>query len=304
MNTEIKNILIPIDLSDTSLNALNTAIQMAKRHDAVLHLLYVQDLMHYYPEMGQLVTIAPMIEDVWEKDRVLLDKIVMAIRSSHQVNCRLHIETGHRAILIAEVSNYLNADITVMGTDPELAKDSYLIDSLPYKVLQNSTGHLLTVPAAKAVDQFSDIIFPVLGGEDAVNKLRLSRSIIKKNHADVSVIGMVKKQDLGLLNPIRELAARIKWRLQAIAGSVSRSSVYSLNVVKELIGIAREKNAGLLVIEAKTRRDLKEFFFGSFTQRMIRNTEVAVLFVKDQPIKAKVESPLKLVHSSKLQLNY
>lgn len=252
--------MIPIDLSETFLNGLNTAIQMAKRHEAVLHLLYGQDWIVSYPEMGQLVTIALKREKVWGKYCALLDKSVPGICHSHQVNCLLHVEAEQRAAVISEQFKHLHADITVMGTDSELSGRYYLIDSLPYKVLDNGEGHLLTVSAAKAVDQFSKIIFPVLVGENAVNKLRLSDSIIEKNNADVSVIGLVKKQDLGLLSSIRELAERIKWRLRAIAGSVSRSSVYSLNVVRELIGIASTENAQLLVMEANTRRNIKNFF--------------------------------------------
>lgn len=303
MITRIKNILIPFDLSDTSLNALNTAIQMAKRHKAVLHILYVQDMMDYYPEMGQLAAIAPIMDEVWEKDRILLDRIVMTIRHSHQVNCLLHIEAGRRATVIAEHSVHLNVDITVMGTEPVLSEQPYLIDSLPYKVLQNSAGHLLTVPADKAVDKFKKIIFPVLRGEDAVDKLTVSSSIIKKNNAEVLVIGMVERQNLNLLSSIRELAERITWRLKMIAGSVNRSSVYSLNVGKELISTASQENAQLLLIEANIRRNLREFFLGSFTQRMVRNTEVAVLFVKNLRVEAATKSSLKVAHANRLQLN-
>jgi len=44
MNTHpIKNILVPVDFGENALNALETAIAIAKLHGATLHLLHVVD---------------------------------------------------------------------------------------------------------------------------------------------------------------------------------------------------------------------------------------------------------------------
>jgi nucleotide-binding universal stress UspA family protein len=74
MKNTIKNILAPVDLKASSLNSLNTAIQMAVRHEATLHLLYVEDIIKYYPQMGQLASIQPVMEDIFQKDKYLLEK--------------------------------------------------------------------------------------------------------------------------------------------------------------------------------------------------------------------------------------
>src|SRR5215216_2906102 len=41
MNYSIKKILVPVDLSETSFNALDTAVMLAKKHNAQLRLLNI-----------------------------------------------------------------------------------------------------------------------------------------------------------------------------------------------------------------------------------------------------------------------
>src|SRR5689334_12595107 len=44
-NYSIKNILVPVDLSETSLNAVEKAVALAKKHDALLHLFHVDETL-------------------------------------------------------------------------------------------------------------------------------------------------------------------------------------------------------------------------------------------------------------------
>ncbi|MBD1386734.1 universal stress protein [Mucilaginibacter rigui] len=281
MKNQIKNILIPVDLTETSLNALNTGIQMAKRHLAQLHLLYVQDFMDHYPKMGQMVTLEPIMDEVYLKDKVLLEKIVQTVFCTHQVNCSLQITSGNRPIIISDKARELNIDLIIIGTDPNIDKKSYLNDSLPYKVLQHVDCHVLTVPASKEVNRFERIIFPVTSQENPVEKLKLSQSFIAGNNARVSIIGLVKTQDLTFLSTIRNVSDQIKRRVSRFAESVTRKSVYTLNPAKDLKKICEDEDAQLIIVQGNTNRNLKQFFFGNFTQRMIRNAEVAVLFINN-----------------------
>ncbi|MFD0764628.1 universal stress protein [Mucilaginibacter lutimaris] len=303
MITLIKRILIPIDLSDTSLNALNTAIQMAKRHNAQLHLLYTQDIMDYYPKMGQMAALEPMLEEVLEKDKLLLEKVVQSIFYTHQINCFLHVETGYRSKVISEKSAELNIDVIVLGTDPDIAERSYLNDSLAYKILQNTSSHVLTVPAGTEINDFKRVVFPVLSQENPIAKLKMSRSLIEKNNAALSIVGIIKQQDLNFLSSVRDISESVKRRAKSFSGSVIRKSVYSIRSATDIIGISKDEKAQLVVIEGNTKRNFKEFFLGNFTQRMIRNAEVAVLFVRNIPERGFVNVPVQAANRLTLKLN-
>ncbi|WP_454802798.1 universal stress protein [Mucilaginibacter phyllosphaerae] len=300
MKNKVERILVPVDLSETSLNAFNTAIQIAKRHHAQLYLLYIQDIMDYYPKMGQMATLEPVLDEPFLKDELLLEKIVKAVFYTHQVNCFLQVEAGNRPIVICEKEAELDIDLIVIGTDPDIAKQSYLNDSLAYKVLKHANCHVLTVPAGTEVNRFEQIIFPVSSQGNPVEKLKQSQNFIAKNNAQVSVIGLIKKQDLSFLGTIRDLSELIKGRLKQFTGPVTRKSVYTLNPAEELKEICKDENADLIIMEGNTKRNLRQFFFGNLTQRMIRNAEVAVLFINNLSGKEKGNNPLTQTHVIKL----
>jgi nucleotide-binding universal stress UspA family protein len=110
-------------------------------------------------------------------------------------------------------------------------------------------------------------------------KFALTRQIAEKNNADVSVVSLLDSMDADSSGSLNRFSARIKFRLAGKAKSVTTSQVYTHNAAASLAEICRQELADLVVIEADTQRNIKEYFFGNFTQKMLRNPEAAVLCV-------------------------
>ncbi len=279
MKTILKDILIPVDLTDASLNALNTAIHMASRHQATLHLLHVNDMTFHYPQVGDLNAVHTLTAEVLDKDRELLEKLTDSICTSHHIDCRYYTVTGNRSLMIKEWVQQHPADLIILGTPDDMDQSTYLFDSLAYQLLQDTPCHVLAVPAGKSNDHFQHIVYPVQSTGVPMAKLPLTRQIIEKNHADVSVVSLVDNADANLQNSLSRFSARIRLRLAKKAASVTTSQVYTQNAVASLAAICKAELADLVVIEANTRRNIREYFFGNFTQKMLRNSETAVLCV-------------------------
>ncbi|MET3978241.1 nucleotide-binding universal stress UspA family protein [Mucilaginibacter sp. UYP25] len=300
MKTTINNILIPIDLSDTGLNALNTAVKMASRQRANLHLLYVQDIMNYYPRQGQLSTIEPMMEEIFEKDKYLIERTAAAIVKDYQVNCHCHTVTGLLSTAVEEMAKEINADLIITGIPSGLKDQSYLFDSAAYQIIKSAPCHVLTVPAGRKVNNFKHIVYPVISDGQPMASLPLTSAVIEKNDADVSIVSVIQKDNADLLSSITSFAERIRHKTQKISRSARTRPLYTSNVVKALSRICREEEADLIVIELNKTRTLKEFFYGSFTQKMIRNPDAAVLCVKGD-FKSKATT-LKIAYQRKANL--
>ncbi len=279
MKTILKDVLIPVDLSDTSLNALDTAVHMARRHQATLHVLYVSDLLFHYPQMGNLTAVHTMAAEVINKDKALLENITRSIRSEHQVNCRLYTPAGNRDLLIKEWAQQHPADLVILGMPAHIDHASYIFDSLGYQLLQDTPCHVLAVPAGKSNQNFQHVVYPVQSTAAPMATLPLAKQIIEKNHADVSVVSLIDNADANLQSSLSSLSARIQSRLHKKAASVTTSQVYTQNAAASLVDICKTALADLVVIEANTRRNIREFFFGNFTQKMLHNPETAVLCV-------------------------
>ncbi|MEO5892471.1 MAG: universal stress protein [Ferruginibacter sp.] len=281
MRSILKNILIPIDFSSASLNALNTAINMAKRHQADLHLLNVHDISSFYPKIGQTDKFEPFTYNVFQKNKYLMKKIALAILKDSQVNCHLYSEIGCMEKNLKKKAGDLNIDLIVIGTTPDLYNKSYVFGTFPFRILKNVSCNVLTVPVKKTIDKFTRIIFPVFAKNDPMQRLYTARSIMKKNNSEISIVGIMGKNDGNLSSVVEAVSERVRSRRGMFTGFPTTNLLYIVNPENEMSKICQDANAELIVINGTTDRNLKEFFFGNFTQKMIRNPETAVLCVKD-----------------------
>jgi nucleotide-binding universal stress UspA family protein len=170
-------------------------------------------------------------------------------------------------------------DLTILGLSPGAADASYLFDSLPYQLLQATTSHVLTVPADKSVESFQHIIYPVQSTGAPMSKFPLTRQIAEKNNADVSVISLIENADADRSGSLNRFSARVKFRLAGKARSVKTSQLYTYDPAASLAAMCQAEVADLVVIEADIQRNIKEYFFGNFTQKMLRNPDAAVLCI-------------------------
>ncbi|AZP03425.1 universal stress protein [Jeotgalibaca ciconiae] len=105
MSKDYKNILIPVDGSQQSINAFKKAVQIAKRNEAVLHLVTIVDKTNDPDEAASI-----------ERDREGLFKSLEAHADKENLSIKKDIKFGSAKKLIAEelVKDW-NIDLIVIG---------------------------------------------------------------------------------------------------------------------------------------------------------------------------------------------
>lgn len=109
-----KNILVPIDFSETSIAALDRAVELAAKLDARIHLLNVVGIMAMSAEFGIAVT-QPMIDSLVQSAQKDLDRLV-AERATKASFAPTILEVGDARNTIASAAERVGADLIVMGT--------------------------------------------------------------------------------------------------------------------------------------------------------------------------------------------
>lgn len=141
----IKNILVPIDFSDYSKNALRYAVQFAKNFNAKLFLIYVVEPMIYPADfsMGQ-VAIPSMDADLQNRAEEELKNL-----SSNYVDAALQsetiIKTGKPFVEINETAKEIDADIIIMATHGHTGVEHLLFGSTAEKVVRKAPCPVLTL---------------------------------------------------------------------------------------------------------------------------------------------------------------
>lgn len=141
----IKNILVPIDFSDYSKNALRYAVQFAKNFQAKMYLIYVVEPMIYPADfsMGQ-VAIPSMDADLQNRAEEELKNLANSFVDS-SLEIETLIKTGKPFVEINETAKEIDADLIIMATHGHTGVEHLLFGSTAEKVVRKAPCPVLTL---------------------------------------------------------------------------------------------------------------------------------------------------------------
>jgi nucleotide-binding universal stress UspA family protein len=141
---ELNQILVPIDFSVHSERALDTAIALAKRYGARVHLLHAYHLPVTVATPEQIV----IPRDFWRSVR---DAATEKLESSADrvqaegVAVESHLTEDSPAPAIVEAAEKLEVDLIVMGTRGNTGLKHVLLGSVAERTLRTAPCPVLTV---------------------------------------------------------------------------------------------------------------------------------------------------------------
>lgn len=135
MSHDYKHILIPVDGSQQSINAFKKAVQIAKRNDAILHLVTVVDKRNDPEEAASI-----------ERDKEALFKSLEAHASKENLTIEKDIKFGNAKKLIAEdlVKDW-SIDLIIMGATGKGRIAKLVVGSITNHVTRHARCDVLIV---------------------------------------------------------------------------------------------------------------------------------------------------------------
>lgn len=279
MQKEIKNILVPVNFSEASNNALQTAIAMCKRHNATLHLVNVLESELLVPMAGMQVPATGIVAELELSREENLANMADAIQRNHGLSCRYYTEAGFIPYVICAKAEELDCDLVVTGTAGTKVKKIMRADNA-MAILKNCSIPVLIVPSGRRVLDFRNILFPVRPVLNALSKYKTVFPIIKKNNARVLLMGAINEQEGEKVKTIKQMVDSTAVQMKSQNIHVDRKLYFGKGIAREIIATSNRKNTDLLVITAALRRGLKQFFVPGFVQKMINESVIPVLCVK------------------------
>ncbi|MEW6196006.1 MAG: universal stress protein [Bacteroidota bacterium] len=141
----IKKILVPIDFSDYSKNALKYAVQFSKNFNAKIYLIYVVEPIIYPADfsMGQ-VAIPSMDIDLHERAETELKNLAQNFISS-QIEVETIIKSGKPFVEINETAREKDVDLIIIATHGHTGVEHILFGSTAEKVVRKAPCPVLTL---------------------------------------------------------------------------------------------------------------------------------------------------------------
>ena len=275
-----KNILSPVDLSPASENILKWAGLFARTFGAPLEVLYADwwEPPRYFTEaqIQQLSRQEQEGERALRKELETLANAALGDLVPHSVN----IVEGHPTERILARAKELTAGLIVMGSHGRTGMARLRLGSVAEDVIRGSACPVLIVKSGKDAEgepAIRNILCPINFTRLSRQSLDFSSELASAFGAKLWVVHATDHEETKL----DEVQQRIcEWVPQDMRGRCEVSEVARKgNPSEQILLMARERAADLIVMGAQHRPFLEFTTMGTTTERVMRHSHASVLAI-------------------------
>ncbi|MBX2891584.1 MAG: universal stress protein [Saprospiraceae bacterium] len=278
----MKKILVPIDFSPNSKNALWVAAEIAAKSGARLELLHVNVATIYStpPEYARAVA---HVEDPEYDDSAIsaLEKLSLELSENPvfaKLKIDMRVEDGFLHTSIREVSEVDTVDLVVMGTKGASGLKEFLIGSNTEKVIRTAPCPVLVVPEGVERLDVKTVLLPSTLKDDQQGIFRYLAKWQKIFGFTVKVLYLNNPAGF----PTDGSAEAMKNRLAEAAGLEKPDVVMTMSAFFEdstILSAAEHYDADMIAMATHQRQGLSHVLFGSVTEDTINHSKLPVLAV-------------------------
>ena len=281
-HSRIANILVPLDFSEPSLNALETAITIAKQQVARITLLNVVDSSFIYGFKGVYYISEKTIDCMVEVSARMLNPLLKKLKEEEGLNCTSEIKVGLVPESIVKTASHEDVDLIIMGTHGASGVRELFIGSTAQKVVKISSCPVLTIPSTRKWLNFDKILFPIRPIKSAIEKYGFLKKIIGNTNASIELLILASAYDqiekkllLSLTKELKAIVAKDKIKISGVLK-------IGMKMPHAVLKMSKSINADMIVITSNISADFKQFFIGPFEQQIINHATIPVLSIKPQ----------------------
>jgi len=264
----MKRILVPVDFSETSANALSYAIQLFGPSSLEIKVL------HIYGELSGAAFTMKNIDGVLKKDaKNQMDKLIQGLQKEYpQVSFKSQITKNDAVSAIISMGEREEFDFIVMGTNGASGLKEVFMGSVAGGVISKTSAPVIVVPSKYRFRTLDEIVFAY--GDEPFSDATVApmKYIVKEHHSKIKVLHIVKKKASNLnisLGPIADLNPSIDFAFAT--GDIN----------KDLNDYLMKSYAGLLCMVRTKKGFMARLLNESVTLKQTFNSLVPLLILHD-----------------------
>ena len=275
----MKNIIVGIDFSETSLNALEHAVSLALRLKSKLTLLFVVS-----PDAKLLEDIdkdkKSSVVDIAEKK--MKELVVQCQRVLPKFNVKYKIRIG-------KVSHEMNAEakeqgdaMIVVGTHGCSGFEEFFIGNSALRVINQSDFPTITIrEKVNVYRDLTSILVVIDDTRETLQKLKIAAPLAKAFNAKVEIMGFYPAQQYkSIRETIEAYVHRAEIYLTERDVRFTSSFVESAEKVKAVLKFAKDKDINLIVVMKEVEMNGENVFvLAPFSERIVNRSSIPILNV-------------------------
>lgn len=274
----MKRVLVPIDFSGDSLNALDHALNIVNEIGAHLRMIHVKktekyEIPFHFDELEDAI-----IHTVQE----YFEKLVERYSDRYQVENGVFDFKIRKGSIYREIVNqakYGDAYMIVMGSHGASGFEEFFIGSNAYKVVSNATCPVLTIRKDFARHQLKRIVMPIDATSETRKKIPLVTEIAKACQAEVHVLGVYESADELVVGKIESYVDQATGILDKEGIAWVKGLKKGSNNTETAISYAQAVDADMIAIMTHQTQSSLNLIVGSYAQQMVNHSPIPVLSV-------------------------
>jgi nucleotide-binding universal stress UspA family protein len=271
----MKKILVPIDFSSDSINALEHAINIANKSNASLTMVYVKS--------NNTLSTPLYFKDLTKKEQhspeELFNIIIEKYKDKFLTNYDYKIHEGKVFKEITNQAKYDNTDLIVMGTHGMSGFETYFIGSNAFKVVSNVNCDVITVRNGFLRTDIKNIIMPIDISSETQKKLESTVKIAKLYNAKIHVLSVSETNSEEIAKTLESTSSKICNYLSTNNILFERQSILKKGITENIINYANKTKAELISIMTEQTETSYNLWLGKYAQQMINNSPIPILSI-------------------------
>lgn len=276
----MKKIIVPIDFSEHSEYALETAAILAKKHGAellALHMLEISEAVLTTVNNEQQVKAMFLLELAKKRFNTFLEKDFLSDVTITPIVKHFKVFSE-----VNEVAQEHDADLIVMGSHGASGFKELFVGSNTEKVVRYSDIPVLVIKHSPILTDFENVIFACDFTQDSVKPFINASAFFKSIKAKMHLV-YVNLPD-NRFKSSTEIEKRVADFLKTAEGNLDNLNdvayVNDYSIEKGILNYANVVGADLVAVATHGRTGLAHFFEGSISEDIANHSTLPVMTFK------------------------
>ena len=270
-----KTIVVGIDFSDCSVNALEHAISIAQKARSGITMVWVNHLDY----SKEIFATEPkqLIKEVEERFEELIKKYKSQL---HGRPLDYIISKGKVYKEICNAAEELDAFMVVIGTHGSSGFEEFWIGSNANRVVSSSKRPVITIRGGIDVGRdLKRIVMPFDSTKETRQKLPITALLARYFNSEVHIVGLFTSTLDDIRYRIRNYVAQAEDYFKENNVNCVITYLEADNISETTLNYAKKINANLITITTEQETELSNLWLGPYAAQMVNHSPIPVLSI-------------------------
>lgn len=271
----MSTLLVPVDFSEHSLNALDCVMKMKNKIGSEVTLVHVKPSNFFKSFFGSTSSKEQLEEEIQQK--------LKHLKTEYAYDFPFYDREGAIYKNIVQVAQETEAEMIFMGTHGHSGFEEFWIGGNAYKTVSAAPCPVITVRESFQSSSFKNIVLPIDQSEHTRQKVPFTADFAQRFGATVHVTGICTDSDEETVIQMRQYTNQVLEYLKKHVVPAKHDMLFGKNITEITLEYAQQNHGDLITIMTEQELNPSNLIMGPFAQQMVNHSPIPVLSLRPDP---------------------